>query len=62
LYNLVLEKSNNLGIFSKLFPAIANAAQLLQMLWTKIDVCNLKSIRPNLKSIGAEKSDSENYV
>ena len=32
------------------------------MLWTKIDVCNLKSIRPNLKSIGAEKSDSENYL
>jgi len=24
------------------------------MLWTKIDICNLKSIRPNLKSIGAE--------
>jgi hypothetical protein len=32
------------------------------MLWTKIDVCSLKSIRPNLKSIGAEKSDSENYL
>ena len=29
------------------------------MLWAKIDVCNLKSIRPNLKSIGAEKSDSQ---
>ena len=24
------------------------------MLWTKVDVCNLISIRPNLKSIGAE--------
>ena len=35
---------------------------LLQMLWTKIDVCHLKSIRPNLKSIGAEKSDSENVA
>ena len=52
-------KIDNLGIFWKLFAAIANAAQLLQMLWTKIDVCNLKSIRPNLKSIGAEKSYSE---
>jgi len=51
-----------LGIFLKLFVAIANAAQLLQMLWAKIDVCSLKSIRPNLKSIGAEKSDSENYL
>jgi len=51
-----------LGIFRKLFAAIANAAQLLQMLWTKINVCNLKSIRLNLKSIGAEKSDSENYL
>jgi len=29
------------------------------MLWAKIDVCNLKSIRPNSKSIGAEKSDCE---
>jgi hypothetical protein len=32
------------------------------MLWTRVDVCNLISIRPNLKSIGAEKSDSENYM
>ena len=55
-------KSDNLGIFWKLFVAIANEPHLLQMLWTKVDVCNLKSIRPNLKSIGAEKSDSENYL
>jgi hypothetical protein len=32
------------------------------MLWAKIDVCKLKSIRPKLKSIGAEKSDSGNYL
>jgi hypothetical protein len=32
------------------------------MLWTKIDVCNLKAIRPNLTSMGAEKSDSDNYL
>ena len=55
-------KFDNLGIFWKLFVAIANQPHLLQMLWTKVDVCNLKSIRPNLKSIGAEKSDSENYL
>ena len=55
-------KSDNLVIFWKLFVAIANEPHLLQMLWTKIDVCSLKSIRPNLKSIGAEKSDSENYL
>ena len=52
-------KSDHLGIFWKLFVAIANEPHLLQMLWTKVDVCNLKSIRPNLKSIGAEKSDCE---
>ena len=54
--------SDNLGIFGTLFVAIANEPYLLQMLWAKVDVCNLKSIRPNLKSIGAEKSDSENYL
>jgi hypothetical protein len=32
------------------------------MLGTKTNVCNLKSIRLNSKSIGAEKSDSENYL
>ena len=36
-------------MFWKLFEAIANAAQLLQMPWTKINVCNLKSIRPYLE-------------
>ena len=44
------------------FVAIANEPHLLQMLWTKVDACNLKAIRPNLKSIGAEISDSENYL
>jgi hypothetical protein len=32
-------KSDNLGIFWKLFVAIANEPHLLQMLWTKVDVC-----------------------
>ena len=59
LLQFSIGKSDNLGIFWKLFVAIANAAHLLQMLWTKIDVCNLKSIRPNLKSMGAKKSDSQ---
>ena len=45
LWQFSIGKSDNLGIFWKLCAAIANAAQLLQMLWTKIDVCNWKSIR-----------------
>ena len=62
LWQFSIGKSDNLGFFWKLFAAIANAAQLFQMLWAKIDVCNLKSIRPNSKSIGAEKSDCEKWL
>ena len=45
LLQFSIEKSNNFVFFWILLAAIANAAPLLQMLWTNLDFSNLKLIR-----------------